>query len=121
MSLFGNLLGNLEGVVNGQSGAASQLFSDALSDMGGYQGILNQLQQSGLGDKIDSWVSANAGNLPVSADEIKAALNNDQLQQLAAKFGVPLDQVADLVAQHLPEAVDQASPGGTLQPPAPQS
>jgi len=121
MSLFGNLLGNLQGVVNGQPGAASQLFSDALTDVGGYQGILNQLQQSGLGDKIDSWISANSGNLPVSADEIRSALGNEQLQQLAEKFGVPLDQVAQLVAQHLPTAVDEASPDGNLQPPTPQS
>jgi uncharacterized protein YidB (DUF937 family) len=28
---------------------------------------------------------------------------------------VPLDQVASLLAQHLPTAVDQASPTGTLQ------
>ena len=121
MTLFGNLMTNLEGVLSGRPGAASQLFSNALADMGGYQGILNQLEQSGLGDKVNSWLSTNAGNLPVTADEIKAALGDQRLQELAAKFNIPLDEVAGLLAQHLPTAVDQASPNGVLEPPPPQT
>lgn len=118
---FGNLLGDLQGVLSGNDNGRglSGLFSDALADVGGYQGILAKLEQSGLGDRVDSWLSANAGNLPVTPDEIRAALGDERLQQLAAKFGVPLDQVADLVSRHLPQAVDQASPNGVLEPPAP--
>lgn len=37
------------------------------------------------------------------------------VQQLAAKFGVPTDQVLKLLAEHLPAAVDQASPDGKLK------
>ena len=47
--------------------------------------------------------------------QIEAALGNQQLQQLAASFGVPLDQISNLLSTHLPAAVDQASPTGTLQ------
>ncbi len=121
MSLFGNIISNLGNVVSGRPGAASQLFSDAFADMGGYQGILAQLEQSGLGSKVDSWLSANAGNLPVTPDEIRAALGDQRLQELAAKFNIPLDEVANVVAAHLPEAVDEASPDGVLDPPAPQT
>ena len=121
MSFFGRMMNNLEGVVSGRPGAASQLFSDAFADMGGYQGILNQLEQSGLGDKVKSWLSANEGNLPVTPDEIRAALGDQRLQELAAKFNIPLDEVANVIAQHLPTAVDQASPNGVLDPPAPQA
>lgn len=120
MTLFGNLMNNLEGVASGRPGAASQLFSDAFADMGGYQGILSQLEQSGLGDRVNSWLSVNAGNLPVTPDEIKAALGDERLQALAAKFNIPLDEVANVISQHLPTAVDQASPEGVLDPPAPQ-
>ena len=121
MGLFDNLLGNVQGLINGRPGGVSQLFSDALADMGGYQGILSQLQQSGLGAKVNSWLSANAGNLPVTPEEINAALGDQRLQQLAQKFGIPLDQVSNLLAEHLPAAVDQASPDGVLDPPAPQN
>ena len=43
------------------------------------------------------------------------------LRQLAAQFGVPIDQISALLAQHLPNAVDQASPNGTLAPSAPKT
>jgi uncharacterized protein YidB (DUF937 family) len=117
MGTFGNLLSGLQGLIGGQPGAASALFADALADMGGYQGILDRFEQSGMGAQVRSWLSANASNLPVTPDEIQAALGDQRLQQLAAKFGVPLDQIAGLLAQHLPTAVDQASPNGTLAPP----
>lgn len=119
MSPFGNLLGGLQDVLSGKSGSASSLFANAFNDLGGYQGILSRLEQSGLGNKVDSWLSTNAANLPVSPDEIRAALGDERLRQLATKFGVPADQVADLVSRHLPQAVDQSSPNGVLEPPSP--
>ena len=41
-----------------------------------------------------------------------------QVRELAAHFGVPVDQALNLLAQHLPAAVDQASPAGTVEPAA---
>jgi uncharacterized protein YidB (DUF937 family) len=40
------------------------------------------------------------------------------VRQLAAHFGLPLDQVLNLLSEHLPTVVDQASPNGRLQPAA---
>jgi len=51
----------------------------------------------------------------VSPEQIQSALGNDQLRQLAAHFGIPIDAVSKLLADHLPAAVDQASPDGSLQ------
>ena len=53
--------------------------------------------------------------MPVTPEQLRAALGNEHVQQLAAKFGVPTDQVLKLLAEHLPTAVDQASPNGTLK------
>ncbi len=115
MGLLDMLGADLEGVLSGQKGQASNLIGEAFNGLGGYQGVLNLLQQSGLGSRVDSWLSTNAANLPVTTDEIKAALGDQRLQALAAKFGVPIDQVATLLSQHLPAAVDQASPDGVLK------
>ncbi len=115
MGLLDILGGDLQKALAGQQGQTSNLFAEAFNGLGGYQGVLNLLQQSGLGNKVESWLSTNASNLPVTPDEIKAALGDKHLQALAAKFGVPLDQVATLLAQHLPAAVDQASPDGVLK------
>jgi uncharacterized protein YidB (DUF937 family) len=102
-------------LLGGQAaGGSSNLIAEALEGVGGYQGVLGMLQQAGFGDRVQSWLSTNSANLPITADEIKAALGNQQLQQLAAKFGIPIDQVAGVLAQHLPAAVDQASPDGQL-------
>ncbi|MGA9485932.1 MAG: YidB family protein, partial [Methylocella sp.] len=35
---------------------------------------------------------------------------------LAAKFGIPVDKVSELLAKYLPTAVDKATPEGTLPP-----
>ena len=39
---------------------------------------------------------------------------NDQVKQIAEHFGVPVDAALKLLAEHVPAAVDQASPNGTL-------
>jgi len=115
MSIFGDLGGMFENLAAEHQGQLGNLFQQALANAGGYQGVIDKLNQSGLGAQVESWISANHSNLPVSPAQIEAALGNQQLQQLAASFGVPLDQISNLLAQHLPTAVDQASPTGTLQ------
>lgn len=114
MGLLDALAGDVGKMLGGQQGAASSVLAEALGGIGGYQGVLNLLQQSGLGDRVGSWLSTNAANLPITQAELTAALVDERLQSLAQKFGVPMDQVATLLSQHLPAAVDQASPNGTL-------
>ena len=110
------LLDNLGGMV-GQlaEGAAPGLISAALAktNLGDMQGLVNQLQQGGLGDQVKSWLG-NGSNMPVTADQLRAALGNDQIKQIAEHFGVPVDAALKLLAEHVPAAVDQASPNGTL-------
>ncbi len=110
------LLDNLGGMV-GQlaEGAAPGLISAALAktNLGDMQGLVNQLQQGGLGDQVKSWLG-NGSNMPITADQLRAALGNDQIKQIAEHFGVPVDAALKLLAEHVPAAVDQASPNGTL-------
>jgi len=80
---------------------------------GGLSAIVAKLQQSGLGPQVSSWLG-NGENLPITADQLKQVLSNDQVKQLAAKFGIPVDQVLDVLAKQLPATVDHASPNGTL-------
>ncbi len=80
---------------------------------GGLGAIIAKLQQSGLGQEVKSWIG-NGQNIPITADQLKQVLSNDQVKQIAAKFGIPVDQVLDVLAKQLPVAVDHASPGGTL-------
>jgi len=59
--------------------------------------------------------SANGANLPVSVDQLKDALGDPHLRQLAAQLGLPVDQLLGQLSQHLPGAVDHMSPRGTLE------
>ena len=110
------LLDNLGGMVGQMAaGAAPALIAAALAktNLGNLQGLANQLQQGGLGDQVKSWLGTGA-NMPVTPDQIRAALGSDQVKQLAEHFGVPVDAALKLLAEHVPAAVDQASPNGTL-------
>ncbi len=50
----------------------------------------------------------------ITPDQLRAALGNEQVKQIAAHFGLPVDEALKLLAEHVPNAVDQASPNGTL-------
>lgn len=80
---------------------------------GGLNEIVAKLQQAGLGDIAKSWVGTGQ-NLPITADQLKQVLGSDVVRQLAAKYNIPIDQVAEVLAHQLPLAVDKASPDGKL-------
>ena len=105
MGLFSDI-GNMIETAVAKEGGANALFTQALSGMGG------------LGNVVSSWIGKGS-NLPISASQIQAALGDEHIRALATSFGIPIDQVAGMLAQHLPAAVDQASPNGTLPPAAP--
>jgi len=80
---------------------------------GGLNAIVAKLEQAGLGAQVKSWIG-NGQNLPISAEQLQAALGSDVVKQLAARFNVPIDQLSKVLAEQLPQAVDHASPDGKL-------
>ncbi len=116
MGLFEKIGGALQGALNQGQTAAPGLIASALasSNLGNLQGLVAQLQQGGLGQQVTSWLGSGA-NLPVSADQLRAALGNDQVRQLAGQFGLPVDETLKFLSEHLPTVVDQASPNGTIE------
>jgi uncharacterized protein YidB (DUF937 family) len=114
MGLLDDITGAASKLLGGTPGADSPtLVSGLLAKFGGLQGIVTQLQASGFGDHVNSWLS-NSQNLPISADQLRSALGNEQVQQIAQHFGLPVNEALTLLAQHVPAAVDQASPAGEL-------
>lgn len=82
---------------------------------GGLTGIIQQCENGGLGAAVKSWISTGP-NQPVTADQIKAALGNEKIAQIAAKLGLPVDVVAQRVSEVLPHVIDHLTPGGNLYP-----
>src|SRR5580704_4571357 len=112
MGLLDGLLGGALGQV--EAAAMPALISAALgkTDLGNLQGIVTQLQQAGLGNQVQSWLG-NGANMPISPEQLRAALSSDQVRQIAQHFGVDPDAALKLLSEHLPNAIDQASPNGT--------
>ncbi len=106
---FKGALGQLEAAV------VPVVLSQVLGDgsQGGLSAIVAKLQQAGLGDQVKSWIG-NGQNLPITAEQLQAALGSDTVKQLAARFNIPIDQLSKVLAQQLPAVVDHASPNGTL-------
>jgi uncharacterized protein YidB (DUF937 family) len=120
MGLLDSLGSALKGVLGQvEADAVPALISAVLAktNLGDLQGLANKLQQGGLNDQVQSWLG-NGANLPVTVDQLRAALGNEQVQQIARELGLPIDNALKLLAEYLPTVVDQASPNGTIQPSA---
>ncbi len=121
--ILGSILGSALRGLAGQAGQAEQPSSEGIpailaqvlarTDLGSVGGLLQQLQQSGLASEVASWLS-NGENLPISMDQLRNALGDQHLGQLASQLGLPVDEVLRELSQHLPGAIDQMSPKGTL-------
>lgn len=80
---------------------------------GGLSAIVAKLEQGGFGAQVKSWIGSGQ-NIPITAEQLQQVLGNEQVRQLAARFNVPIDQLAKVLAEQLPLAVDHASPDGKL-------
>jgi uncharacterized protein YidB (DUF937 family) len=112
---LGSLLQGAIGQI--ESGAATPLVNALLAktQFGDLNGLVAQLQKGGLGPQVQSWLG-NGANMPVSADQLKSVLGNAQVQEMARHLGLPVDAALNLLSQHLPNVIDQASKNGQLSP-----
>lgn len=113
MGLFDGLGSVIGDVLNGRSVNLMDVAQQVFNNAGGVNGILSQLREAGLGDRVSSWIGTGS-NLPVSADEIRSALSSEQMASLAGALGIDVGNLPQLLADHLPKAVDEASPNGNL-------
>lgn len=107
---LGGMLGGVLGSALGGGGAGAGAGAGGL---GGLGALLEQLQQGGLGDAAQSWVSTGQ-NQPVSGDQLAAALGADRIGALAQQVGMPAGDLSSQLAQYLPQVVDQLTPNGQL-------
>ena len=107
-------MGMLDGLLGGiVGGGFASIVNDILERHGGLPGVVNEFQRQGFGPTVQSWVSTGP-NQPISADQVHQVLGPDLLQQLAAKSGLPVQDLAAKLAQVLPQAVDKMTPDGTI-------
>jgi uncharacterized protein YidB (DUF937 family) len=107
-------MGLLDGILGGVVGAeALSLVKDYIEKHGGVDGVVSEFEKTGFGQQAKSWVS-NGPNLPITAEQVKQTLGSGKVKELADKFGIPVDKVAEQLAKYLPTAIDKATPEGKL-------
>lgn len=119
MGLLDQMAGQLIGSLGSQKqdavpqGALLEGLMSLIDRNGGVPALLQKLQESGLSDQVSSWISTGE-NQPVSGDQMKAALGEDQIQELANQSGIEPAHVSTGLAQLLPQIIDQLTPGGNV-------
>jgi len=87
--------------------------NDAGGVLGGLGGLLNKLEQGGLGDQTKSWVGSGQ-NQPVSPSQLGQALGPNIIKTLSQMTGVSEDELTKQLSQVLPGVVDKLTPAGRL-------
>ena len=114
MGLLDGMLGGLIG------GEMATVVNGLIAKHGGVQGIVAQMEQQGLGSTVRSWIEPGP-NQPITADEVHQAFGPGTIQALAAKFGMNPQELAQKLAQVLPQAIDKLTPGGAVPNTVPNS
>ena len=87
--------------------------SDAGGVLGGLGGLLNKLQQGGLGNETKSWVGSGQ-NQPVSPNQLGQALGPNIIKTLSQMTGVSEDELTKQLSQGIPVIVNTLTPNGRL-------
>jgi uncharacterized protein YidB (DUF937 family) len=118
MALFDELAAKASSLLGGEGGEQSGLAGGIMEmltnkESAGLSGLVQSFQEKGLGDIISSWIGTGA-NLPISAEQIKAGLGSDMIQNLAAKAGTSQEDISAKLAALLPGVIDKLTPDGTV-------
>jgi uncharacterized protein YidB (DUF937 family) len=103
-------MGLFDGVLGGVVGA---VVTDVIRRNGGVQGVVSQFETQGFGPTVRSWV-ATGPNQPIAAEHVQQVLGSDLLREMSAKTGIPVGDLAQKLAQILPQAIDEMTPGGVI-------
>jgi uncharacterized protein YidB (DUF937 family) len=97
------------------TGAGSQPASDQSAGglLGGLGGLLDKLQQGGLGSAANSWVGSGQ-NQPVSPGQLGSALGPNIIKTLSQRSGLSEEELTKQLSQILPGLVDKLTPNGRL-------
>ena len=81
--------------------------------LGGLGGLLDKLQNGGLGNAINSWIGTGQ-NQPVSPGQLGSALGPDLIKTLAQRSGLSEEEITKQLSQILPGVIDKLTPQGRL-------
>ena len=126
-SVLGQVLGDTQ--PHPQDGQVGSMGGPAgLGDLGGFAGALGgllanngehrrfgwpgvEVRASRDGRRDRSWIGSG-DNVPVSGDQLQAALGGDAISSIAQKLGIDVAMLLPMLATLLPRLIDQLTPKG---------
>ncbi len=117
MGLFDSIANRLTEGREDLAGAPKKLVEGALEmieeQAGGLKGLVSKLDAKGLGAQAKSWISTDH-NLPVTPAQIKEAFDPKELDMLALKTKLSVEEVTSHLAAALPQMIDKLTPDGKI-------
>ena len=113
MGIFDSIIGSVLGGNSANQGAIGSILSSVIASQGGVGGLVEKMNQGGLGNVVSSWVG-NGANQSVDPHQLGQVLGHDQVDQWSQQTGMPHDQILSQLSKLLPHAVDQMTPGGQV-------
>jgi uncharacterized protein YidB (DUF937 family) len=101
-----------------QGGGGGNAASAGGGGLGGLLGMVQQAQQSGLGDVVGSWIGTGQ-NMPIAPDQLGKILGNDKIAGMASQLGMNQGDLLGQLSQVLPQVVDKMTPNGQIPQQAP--
>jgi uncharacterized protein YidB (DUF937 family) len=103
-----------DGLIGGIVGAGMvSVVNGILEKHGGLQGVVSEFEKNGLGPTVSSWVGTGP-NQSISPDQVHNVVGPELLQELAAKSGLSVQELAQKLAEVLPQTVDKLTPNGVI-------
>jgi uncharacterized protein YidB (DUF937 family) len=112
----GGLPSGLGAALGGLLGGAAGGPAGTGTGMAGLENLINGFQQAGLGEQVQSWIGTGA-NLPVTPEQIGAALGPDKVKELVGSTGLDIGQLLPMLAAFLPQIVNALTPHGQVPQP----
>jgi uncharacterized protein YidB (DUF937 family) len=97
----GGLGGLLEGL--GAGGLAS-----------GIGDLLNSFKTAGHGEVADSWVRPGVPTQPVTSEQVRQALGDENIDELSLRLGISREELLQRLVSTIPQKVDELTPGGRM-------
>ena len=109
MSWSDELQGAVANLVGGNGQEATPGLVEKVFGPQTVQSILAKLNDAGFQTHVQSWLDKNKDNLPITADQVRTALGDEHVQQIAKTLGIPMDKVLELLPKYLPQAASAAT------------
>jgi uncharacterized protein YidB (DUF937 family) len=75
--------------------------------------VSSMSQDGGLAEVVGSWLG-DGDNMPIDSDTVTKMFNSDQIGAFASQLGLDSSDASSLLADVVPNIVDQSSSGGNL-------